>query len=138
MQVNVLVSLTVAGMVGCASSASEIKGTYVSPLQYQSYTCRQIAEEAERISRRVALAWGAQDQNATNDAAVTGDAVVLFWPAAFMVKGDGQTAAELGRLKGEFEALEKVSIQKNCGLVFKQAPAKPPPAKRQSDYDPQA
>jgi len=43
-------------------------------------------------------------------------AVVIFWPAAFFVKGDGQNAAELARLKGEFEALEKVSIEKNCNL----------------------
>jgi hypothetical protein len=28
-------------------------------------------------------------------------ALVLFWPAAFTIKGDGQTAAELARLKGE-------------------------------------
>ncbi len=37
-----------------------------------------------------------------------------------MIKGDGQTAAELGRLKGEFETLEKVSIEKNCNLKFQQ------------------
>jgi hypothetical protein len=52
---------------------------------------------------------------------VTGAAIVLFWPAAFFVKGDGQTAAELGRLKGEFEAIEQASIQKNCGLRFQRA-----------------
>jgi hypothetical protein len=41
---------------------------------------------------------------------VTGAAIVLFWPAAFFVKGDGQNAAELARLKGEFEAIEQASI----------------------------
>lgn len=59
-----------------------------------------------------------QDDKRTNDAWATTAAVILFWPAAFLVKGDGQTAAELARLKGEFEAVEKVAIEKNCGLKF--------------------
>jgi hypothetical protein len=46
-------------------------------------------------------------------------AVVIFWPAAFMVGGDRNTAAELGRLKGELEAIEQVSIRKNCGIQFR-------------------
>jgi hypothetical protein len=41
---------------------------------------------------------------------------VVFWPAAFLVGGDDHTTAELARLKGEFETIEKVSIEKNCGL----------------------
>ena len=67
---------------------------------------------------------GAQDSKATGDAVATGIAIVVFWPAAFFIKGDGQTAAELGRLKGEFEALEKASIEKNCGLRFQQRATK--------------
>jgi hypothetical protein len=35
-----------------------------------------------------------------------------------MVKGDGQTAAELARLKGEYEALEQMAIQKNSNMQF--------------------
>jgi hypothetical protein len=49
----------------------------------------------------------------------TGVALIVFWPTAFFVKGDGATAAELGRLKGEFDALEQVAIQKGCGLQFR-------------------
>ena len=114
------VIVSIALLAGCASSSSDIRASYVSPLQYQNYTCQQIAAEAERISARVAELSGVQDDKRTGDAVATGVAVVLFWPAAFMIKGDGQTAAELGRLKGEFEALEKVAIQKNCGLSLQQ------------------
>ena len=59
-----------------------------------------------------------QDKNASNDAWATGVGVVLFWPALLFMEGDGQNAAELGRLRGEAEALEKASIQKGCGLEF--------------------
>jgi hypothetical protein len=107
-------------LAGCASSSSEISATYVSPLQYQHLTCRQIAGEAERVSRRAAELSGVQDGKRTSDAVATTAAIVIFWPAAFLVKGDGQTAAELGRLKGEFEALERVANEKNCGLHLQQ------------------
>ena len=111
-------------VAGCASSSSEISATYVSPLQYQNLTCQQLAAEAERVSRRASEVSGVQDGKRTSDAWVTAGAIVLFWPAAFFIKGDGNTAAELGRLKGEFEALEKASIEKNCNTRFQQRQAK--------------
>jgi hypothetical protein len=103
---------------GCASSSNEIQPQYVSHLQYQHLSCPQISAEAQRVSRRVAEVSGAQDEKASGDAVATGVALVIFWPAAFFIKGDGATAAELGRLKGEFEALERASIEKRCGLQF--------------------
>lgn len=110
-------------LAGCASSANEITAQYVSPIQYQTYTCQQIGLEAERISHRAAQLAGVQDDKATNDAVAMGVGLVLFWPSLFFIKGDGQTAAELGRLRGEFEALEQASIQKNCGIQFRQQQA---------------
>jgi hypothetical protein len=67
-----------------------------------------------------------QDEKASNDAVATGVALVLFWPAAFFIKGDGATAGELGRLKGEFEALERASNRKGCGLRFQRAKSTEP------------
>jgi len=103
-------------IAGCASSSSDIRPAYVSSIGYQHLTCPQIAAEAERVSRRASEVAGVQDSNRTTDTLATAGAIILFWPAAFFIKGDGNTAAELARLKGEFEALEKVGIEKNCGL----------------------
>jgi hypothetical protein len=50
----------------------------------------------------------------------TGVAIVVFWPAAFFVGGASASASELGRPKGEADALEQVSIKKNCGIQFRQ------------------
>ena len=58
-----------------------------------------------------------------SDAMTTAVAVVIFWPAAFMVKGDGQQAAECARLKGEMEALEKLAIQKKCNIAVQRKAA---------------
>ena len=83
--------------------------------------------EAQRISHRAAEVSGQQDQKAQGDKVKTGVGIVLFWPALFFMKGDGATAAELGRLKGEMDAIEQASIQKNCGVEFYRAPPPPPP-----------
>ena len=103
----------------CASKSSDIAATYVSPLQYESFTCRQLAEEAQRISQRAAIAAGVQDDRATKDAVATTVGVIVFWPTLFLIGGDKQNAAELARLKGEMDAIEQTSIRKNCGIQFR-------------------
>ena len=115
----VSIALTALIMGGCASSSDKITATYVSPIQYENYSCRQLGEEAQRLSRRASEVAGAQDSQASRDTVATAVAVVIFWPAAFMVGGDRNTAAELGRMKGEMEAIEQVSIRKNCGIQFR-------------------
>ena len=111
---------------GCAEKSENIQAAYVSPLSYQGMSCRQIEAEARRVSSRVAQVSGVQDKNASDDAVATGVALVLFWPAAFFIKGNKQNSAELSRLKGELEAIEKASIARNCGIVFRAPePSKP-------------
>ena len=110
------------GLTGCATRAIDIPAAYVSPIQYQSFTCAQIQEEAARVSARAATASGAQDQKATNDAIATGVGAVLFWPALFLIKGDAASAQQIAELKGDMEAIEQANIQKKCGLQFRRAP----------------
>jgi len=106
-------------LAGCATSADEIRPSYVSPIQYEDLNCKQIAAEAQRVSRRAAELSGVQDRKATEDAVATTVGVLVLWPTLFMVEGDGQTAAELARLKGEFETLEKLAVRKDCDLEFR-------------------
>lgn len=122
MRTSVVVAFAAFFAGGCASSSDKITATYVSPLQYEGWSCRQLAEEAQRVSRRASEAAGAQDSQANRDTVATAVAVVIFWPAAFMVGGDRNTAAELGRLKGEMEAIEQISIRKKCGIQFQRQP----------------
>lgn len=105
--------------VGCAKSSGEIRPAYISPMQYQNWDCQQIAAEAQRVSQHANELAGVQDDKADKDALATGAAIILFWPAAFLVGGDGQTASELARLKCEFEALERAAIDKKCGFSVK-------------------
>lgn len=115
-------ALVGALLSGCASGSGDIAAAYVSPMNYASYSCPQLREEATRVSSRAAQAIGAQDQKSTNDAVATGVAVVVFWPALFFIKGDGASAAEVSRLKGEMEAIESASVRRRCGIEFKRSP----------------
>jgi hypothetical protein len=91
-----------AALAGCASSSAEIAPAYISPVAYQQYTCQQLALEAQGVSQRAATLSGAQDQQRSKDGLATAAAVVIFWPAAFFVGGDKQTAAELAQMKGKW------------------------------------
>ena len=103
-------------IAGCANSSKNIATTYVSPLQYKDYTCDQISAEMSRILGRVSETGGRLDQAASNDAVIMGVSAILFWPALFALGGTKQQEAEYGRLKGEYEALGQMAVQKNCTL----------------------
>ena len=101
-------------VAGCASNSTEIKSTYVSPITYGGYSCQQIREENERIQSRLSEVSGAVDKRASGDKTKMGVGLILFWPTLLFLKGDGAEAQELGRLKGEHEALEQAFIKGNC------------------------
>lgn len=113
-----LMAIAITTLTGCASASNDIQASYISPLTYQQYTCQQLGMEAQAVASRAAIVAGAQDQKRTSDAIATTAAVVIFWPAAFLVGGNGQTAAELANLKGQMTALEQASIQKKCNIQF--------------------
>ena len=107
-------------LCACASSSNELGATYVSPVAYQSYNCQQLALEAQSVSARAATLAGAQDSQRSKDQVATAAAIVIFWPAAFLVGGDKQTAAELAQMKGQMNAVEQASIAKKCNIQFQQ------------------
>lgn len=138
MKIVYLSILTAAvGISACAKPASQITAAYVSPIPYDDYDCAQIAAEAERVSSRLLPLNDIQNNKATSDALATTAAVIVFWPAAFLVRGDDQASYELARLKGEMETLKAASIAKGCNIEFREPP--PPPtreeiAARQADF----
>jgi hypothetical protein len=113
--VAAIISLTAAG---CASRSEDVSASYVSGHTYQSYSCKELSQEAQRISSAAVGAAGAQDSQRTQDAVATTAAIIIFWPAAFFVSGDNAKTAELARLKGHMQAIEEASIQKKCGISF--------------------
>jgi outer membrane murein-binding lipoprotein Lpp len=103
---------------GCATGSRDIAISYTSPIQYQSYDCNQIASEAQRLQSRVSQLGGRLDEAATNDKALVGIGLILFWPALLALGGTKQQEAEYARIKGEHEALQQSAVAKKCpGVV---------------------
>ena len=119
------IALVLLNVSKCASTSADIQPRYISPLHYAHYTCDQIRTEATRLATDVARVSGIQDKKASSDAVATGLAMTVFWPAVLMVSGDDDTTvAELRRAKGQFDAIEKVAIEKDCGITFQRAEPK--------------
>jgi hypothetical protein len=107
----------VALLASCASSPEKMAAADVSPLKYQQYDCEQVAMETDRISRKVNVLYHQLDKDARNDAWQMGVGLVLLWPVLFALEGgDGPEAVEYRQLKGEYNALQQVAIQKKCGF----------------------
>lgn len=114
-----IISIVLSGsiLVGCATSPKNISSSYVSPLKYKDYDCDQIVMEMDYVSNRTTELYNSLQSEATADAVQMGVGLLLFWPTLFLLEGgDGPEAAEYARLKGEYEALRKVAIQKKCDL----------------------
>ena len=103
---------------GCATASKDIAAAYISPMQYQAYDCDQLSSETQRIQTRVVQLGGRLDTAASNDKALVGVGVLLFWPALFALGGTKQQEADYARLRGEYDAVQQSAILKKCsGIV---------------------
>jgi hypothetical protein len=118
--VLIVISLFMTSMTGCASSAKDVQAQYISPSIYDNYNCQQIGVEMSRLTSEISESAIKVDEQASEDSGTMALGLVIFWPALFFIDGDGPEAQEYGRLKGEYDALEKASIQKECGYEFKE------------------
>ena len=117
-----LIAAAIAALVltACAKSADKIAADYVSPLAYQDYSCSQLGAELARVRARAAEVAGVQDEAASSDTGVMAVGMVLFWPALFFLEGDTGREAELGRLRGEADAIEVAATQKDCLMLIEE------------------
>lgn len=124
MKLTIAVALSAAlALSACATAPDKIAAQYVSPVQYNSYDCGQIRNELMRISTRVSEVTGHQRRQASNDAWAMGVGLVVFWPALLFLAGGNDKKEELGRLKGEYDALQIVANEKRCGFDQQSAAA---------------
>lgn len=116
-QRTVLAVTVLSFLGGCATASKDISASYVSPTQYMSYDCQQIGAETQRLQSRYAELGGRLDQAASNDKAIAGVGIILFWPVLFALGGTKQQEAEYARLRGEYDAVSQASVQKRCGAA---------------------
>lgn len=114
----IIVGLSVVALTGCASSADKVAASYVSPLEYANYDCEQLAAEAARVHDAAAQDGAELNTAASHDKGITAAGAILFWPALFFLGGNQQKESEYAKLRGEYDAIQKVAIQKKCENVY--------------------
>jgi hypothetical protein len=116
---KLLMVIALASLGACATDPNKIGATYVSPTPYRSWDCGQISEERGHVESRCATLYSQLKKEANGDKWQMGVGAVLFWPALFALEGgDGPEAAEFAQLKGQYEALRTVSVEKKCDIEF--------------------
>jgi len=108
---SLLIVAIAVNLVACAKSPESIAPTYVSDLAYRSVGCSDLATEYARISQALSRASAQQEQARGNDTV----GVILLGLPVSSLSGDN-IAPEVARLKGELEAIHRVSLQKKCKL----------------------
>jgi len=111
-----IIAITAAAtlaLAGCATAPDQIAAAYVSPVAFSGQTCGQLNAQAQQLNARLAAATGQQAEQASNDAAMTAVALVLFWPAAFWIGGNDQGPA-IAQMRGEAQAIQSAAIARGC------------------------
>jgi len=99
----------------CATQPSKITSQYVPASTYSNYSCDQIASTLRQKNNRMQTLYTSLKSEADADEWQMGVGMLLFWPSLFFLEGgDSPEAAEYARVKGEVDALNEASIQKNC------------------------
>ncbi|MEJ7805905.1 MAG: hypothetical protein WKG03_08305 [Telluria sp.] len=115
MKITILAVLGLClALSGCATASKDVAATYMSPALFDAYNCEQLSGELQRIAGRVVQLGGRLDTAATNDKALTGVGLILFWPALLHVGGNKVPEAHYARLKGEFDAVQQAALLKQC------------------------
>jgi uncharacterized lipoprotein YmbA len=115
---------------GCATSSENNHSPYISPAQFQTYSCDELSREIERIQTRVSQLMGQPtDKTLIKDKWILGADLSLSWAALFALGGTREQEAEYVLLKSEYDAIQQWAIAKQCPGVI-------PPAEKPPKFDP--
>lgn len=98
--------LMVVGCTNMPTPSSQITGSYVSGLRYESFSCKKLSAEVESLARRENQLTIAQEQR------IKSSQTQAFWWG--YGQGDGIEASELANVKGEKEAVRKAMGANGC------------------------
>lgn len=116
----------IAITLGLAGCASDVKPQYVSPAQYQSFSCDQLHSEYDRITRYIE--GGVSTPSSTSVGVGVGGGISSggwgFGPSVSIGVGQARRArqAELARVLGEQEAIAIAAGNKGCPIAAARKP----------------
>ena len=103
-------------VISCASSSKDIETIYVSPDQYRPLNCKSLAHELAQLNQRKNSLAVDLDKKAGNDQGITAVSAIIFWPAVFALGGNKEQEGEYAKIKGEYDAVAQVGVEKKCNL----------------------
>jgi basic membrane lipoprotein Med (substrate-binding protein (PBP1-ABC) superfamily) len=111
MKKSTLACIALLLVAGCAQKPDAIAPAYVTPTLYESFSCKQLAAEEERLNQAYMTASGQQEQARKNDIA----GVILLGLPVSSLSG-GNVAPQIANLKGQKDAVRATMIKKSCSL----------------------
>ena len=125
-----VVALTIAAMLlpGCATRPENVAASHVSSSRYADRTCKSLARELDEVQDTLRAQSAKLNDKATQDAVVTGVGVVLFWPVLFALGNNSGLEGDVGRLKGEEQAIRKQMRDADCEMPAPKAPTNTAPS----------
>ena len=110
-------------ITSCAQGTKDITPMYTSDLIYNNYTCDQLRAEAIRLNHEMVKTGAVVDEEASADQTQGWVGALLFWPALFWLEGeDTQHTHQYAALLGQYQAIERANIQKQCGMNIQPLP----------------
>ena len=103
-----IITISIAA-AACAKNPESIAPAYVSEVNYQGYSCQQLAQEQQRLNEAYTVAEAQQKKARSNDIA----GVILLGLPVSSMSGDN-IAPQIANLKGQQEAVRKTMISRNC------------------------
>lgn len=101
-------------LAGCATRSADVAPAPTSPTEFATWDCARIDDELDAVQQRAADVAYSVDQRAGGNIVALGVGLAVFWPAILAMRPDGLEAAELGRLKGRYEALQAAAQNRGC------------------------
>ena len=98
---------------GCGSVSSQnVIAESVSGYKFNKMSCSDLEFEMDYLQRAARTAAGVVDTVKATQDGKDAIAFLFFWPALFLTDDNKPQAAELARLKGEFEAANRIYSRK--------------------------
>jgi hypothetical protein len=110
----IFTAVLAVALAGCVTRAIDVKPLPANPVDFARWDCTRIDDEIDRVQQRAVDLAYAVDERGANNIVALGLGLSIFWPALLAMRPDGPDAAELGRLRGRFEALRVASAFKAC------------------------
>ena len=97
-----------------AQKASEVTAIKVSVAPYLKMSCRELASEQNDLFNQAQAAGAEVDSTYSSDKTTELVTWILFAPAAFMLDGNQDEAAQLASVKGRLDAVQDAQKINNC------------------------